>query len=52
MAHVEPLSRGELAEFEPLFQMVEGSMGFVPNSFLTMARWPELLSLFPPMLVP
>ena len=46
MAHVEPLSRGELAEFEPLFQMVEGSMGFVPNSFLTMARWPELLSAF------
>ena len=26
--------------------MVEGSMGFVPNSFLTMARWPELLSAF------
>ena len=46
MAHVDPLSRSELAEFEPLFQMVEGSMGFVPNSFLTMARWPELLSAF------
>ena len=46
MAHVDPLPRSELAEFEPLFQMVEGSMGFVPNSFLTMARWPELLSAF------
>ena len=46
MAHVDPLPRSELAEFEPLFQMVEGSMGFVPNSFLTMARWPKLLSAF------
>ncbi len=46
MANLEPLSRGELPELEPLLQMVESVMGFVPNSMLTMARWPELLNSF------
>ena len=46
MSHIEPLERGALPEFEPLFDLVEASMGFVPNSFLTMARWPELLQSF------
>lgn len=46
MALINPKSRDELAEFEPVFQMVEASMGFVPNSMLTMAHWPELLQAF------
>ena len=45
MAHIEPLAREDLAEFEPGFQMVEQMMGFVPNSMFTMARVP---GLFPP----
>lgn len=31
---------------EPIFQMVESTMGFVPTSMLTMAHWPELLQGF------
>ena len=46
MAHVEPLPRSELAEFEPFFGIVEQVMGFVPNSMLTMGRNPELLRAF------
>jgi len=46
MAHIEPVSREQLAEFEPLFQAVEAGMGFVPTSFYAMAHWPELLSHF------
>lgn len=46
MANLEPLSRDEIPEFEPLLEMVEAVMGFVPNSMLTMARWPELLNSF------
>jgi uncharacterized peroxidase-related enzyme len=43
---VEPLRREELPQFEPLFQMAEGAMGFVPRSLLTMARWPEMMQAF------
>ena len=46
MAHVRPLAREELQRFEPLFELVERGMGFVPNSMLTMGRWPELLQGF------
>ena len=46
MANVDPLSREELAEFESLFQTVEAALGFVPNSYFTMARRPELLRAF------
>ncbi len=46
MTLVTPKSREELPDMEPLFQMVEASMGFVPRSMLTMAHWPELLSAF------
>ena len=46
MTLVPPLSREELPEMEPLFNMVEASMGFVPTSMLTMAHWPELLQTF------
>jgi len=46
MAHIEPLAREDLAEFEPGFAIVEQMMGFVPNSMFTMARVPGLLPAF------
>ena len=46
MTLVTPLNRDELPELEPIFNMVEASMGFVPTSMLTMAHWPELLQTF------
>ncbi len=46
MTHIETKKREDLPELEPLFQMVETSMGFVPNSMFTMAHWPELLQAF------
>jgi AhpD family alkylhydroperoxidase len=46
MAHIEPRKREELAEFEVMFQAVEGVMGFVPNSYYTMGHRPEILRAF------
>ncbi|MEE2775963.1 MAG: carboxymuconolactone decarboxylase family protein [Acidobacteriota bacterium] len=46
MASIAPLRREDLPELEPVFAAVEGVMGFVPNSFLTMARRPEMLRAF------
>jgi len=46
MAHVSPLERSDLAEFEGTFQIVEAVMGFVPRSMFTMGRRPELLRAF------
>lgn len=46
MARVDPLLREDLAEHEPMLQMVENTMGFVPNSMLTMGRVPGLLQGF------
>lgn len=46
MPRVAPLARDELAEFEAFFEMIEGVMGFVPNSMLTLGRSPELLRAF------
>jgi uncharacterized peroxidase-related enzyme len=46
MANVNPLSREELSEFEPFFEAVERSMGFVPNSLPTMGLRPEILRGF------
>ena len=46
MPRVEPLRREDLPELEPILQMAEGAMGFVPRSLLTMARWPELMQAF------
>jgi len=46
MSPITPVERSELREFEPLFKAVESAMGFVPNSFLTMARWHEMLNAF------
>jgi uncharacterized peroxidase-related enzyme len=49
MPHIQPLARNQLSQFEPIFQAVEASMGFVPTSFFTMAHWPELLQHFMPL---
>lgn len=46
MTLVPQKTREELTEMEPIFQMVEANMGFVPNSMFTMAHWPELLQTF------
>ena len=46
MTHIKQKNREDLPELEPLFNMVEASMGFVPNSFFTMAHWPEMLQSF------
>lgn len=46
MTLIATKSREELGELEPIFQMVEASMGFLPNSMLTMAHWPELVQAF------
>ncbi|MEP0203634.1 MAG: carboxymuconolactone decarboxylase family protein [Halioglobus sp.] len=42
MTHITPKRRAELPELEPMFQMLEALMGFLPTSMLTMAHWPEL----------
>ncbi len=43
---VAPIARESLSEHEPVFEMVEAMMGFVPNSMMTMARVPGLLEAF------
>lgn len=42
MAHIEPAKRETLPQFEEYFGFLDGNAGFVPNSFLTMARLPHL----------
>ena len=46
MTHIAIKRREEMPEMEPLFQMVEAAMGFVPNSMFTMSHWPALLQTF------
>ncbi len=46
MANVEPLPREQLTEFDTYFSRVEEAMGFVPNSFSTMAHRPAILRGF------
>ena len=46
MANVEPADRNTLAELEGVFAGVEASMGFLPNSMLTMAHMPQLTMSF------
>jgi uncharacterized peroxidase-related enzyme len=46
MSYVQPVAREQLAEFEPFFQIAEGSMGFVPRSLFVMGRRPEILRPF------
>ena len=49
MTLVKPKTREELPDLEPIFKMVESTSGFVPESMLTMAHWPELLPAFSSM---
>lgn len=42
MSRVSPLSPGEVPELAEVFEIKRQSLGFVPNSALIMARWPEL----------
>ena len=46
MAHVKPRARAELAALDPVLAGVEASMGFVPNSMVTMAHMPQLTMAF------
>lgn len=46
MSRLSPLDRGALARLAPMLELVEASMGFVPNSLLIMARRPELVEAF------
>jgi uncharacterized peroxidase-related enzyme len=46
MPRVDPLAREDLAEFEEFFKVIEDTMGFIPNSMLTMGRAPDLLRAF------
>jgi AhpD family alkylhydroperoxidase len=49
MTMITPKPREELKELEPVFELVEAMMGFLPNSMLTMAHWPELVHGFAAM---
>jgi|TARA_B110000908_G_scaffold140374_1_gene167491 uncharacterized peroxidase-related enzyme len=46
MTHISPKQRDELPPLEPMFKMVEESMGFLPTSMMTMAHWPEFTQAF------
>ena len=46
MARVDAIPREELTDYEPVFQLVEGAMGFLPSSMRTMARIPALFDAF------
>lgn len=50
MAHIDPLTLENVPEqLKPMLAMAEARMGFVPNSMLTMAHWPELVQSFTPL---
>ncbi len=46
MAHVAPVDREAEGELAGVFAAVEASMGFLPNSMLTMAHMPQLPMAF------
>jgi AhpD family alkylhydroperoxidase len=46
MTRVTPVERDAVAELADVFSAVESSMGFVPNSMLTMAHMPQLPMAF------
>lgn len=46
MARLDPLKIEDLSEVSGLMEIVEGVMGFVPNSMLTMAHRPAMLQAF------
>ena len=43
MAHLSPMRREDLPQYEAMFSTMESVAGFVPNAFLTMARRPGML---------
>lgn len=45
-AVMEGLERADLPQLEPVFQLVEQAMGFLPNSMLLMAHKPGLVEAF------
>ncbi len=46
MPRIKSLRREDLAEYEETFRSVEQALGVLPNSTLTMARYPELMEAF------
>jgi uncharacterized peroxidase-related enzyme len=46
MTHIDPVPREDLSALQPVLDAMEAAMGFVPNSLLTMAHWPELVQSF------
>lgn len=42
MARMKPLDPTDVPELADVFEIKRKTLGFVPNSALTMARWPEL----------
>ena len=46
MAHVKPLSREAIPQFQERFDHYAGTRGFVPNSILTMSRRPAIAEAF------
>lgn len=46
MAHIDPIARTDLKHLEAVLAGAEASMGFVPNSMLTMAHMPQLTMAF------
>ena len=46
MAHLQPLPRDAVGEFQELYQHYEDTRGFVPNSILTMSRRPAIARAF------
>ena len=38
MSRVPLISRDELPDYAPMFQMLEQSMGYLPNNILSMAH--------------
>ncbi|MFK7804781.1 MAG: carboxymuconolactone decarboxylase family protein [Anaerolineae bacterium] len=46
MAHLDPLPREELPQYEELFERYDRIRGFLPNSILTMGRRPNIADAF------
>jgi uncharacterized peroxidase-related enzyme len=46
MGRIKQVKRDVTSPLEPLLALIQSDMGFVPNSMLTMAHWPELVTAF------
>ncbi|MGB0112041.1 MAG: carboxymuconolactone decarboxylase family protein [Ilumatobacteraceae bacterium] len=46
MGRITPIPRADLPQYEPIFELVEQAMGFLPSSMPTMARLPALFEAF------